>query len=311
MDERSHTAWDLAHYHVRNSSCAHYPQHQVEDESVTHQPVGGLSHGLGVLHLYPDLVLPSFLVARQRSLVLEISNCRLPRQLSSYHRSLYPAPVRGHHHPRRITHSHHPVSVSPCKGSIDWKAISDERGGLSAFQPFRGDLVLLDETRQQVTNLPLTTNIRFPDPDADIRSTMSLRDYPAVPSWRVSRIHVQLGHILLHSQIGHQVFDIRRNCIWASVFAFWEPCPLRRLARIAICRNNDLSVVCSFTGRSDPTTIILRIVVSLDPNVYVGSVAPSNVPQVGFEHVPIEDVGLKGKFEFVSSRAHHSDRLAL
>src|SRR5437870_11740893 len=116
----------MAHYHVRNSSRPHNPQHHVEDESVTHQPVRGLSHGLGVLHLDSDLVLPSFLVARQRSLILEISNCRLPRQLSSYHRSLYPAPVRGHHHPRRITHSHHPLSVSPYKGSIDWKAISDE-----------------------------------------------------------------------------------------------------------------------------------------------------------------------------------------
>src|SRR6266550_4192840 len=311
MDERSHTAWDLAHYHVRNSSCAHYPQHQVEDESVTHQPVGGLSHGLGVLHLYPDLVLPSFLVARQRSLVLEISNCRLPRQLSSYHRTLYPAPIRGHHHPRRITHSHHPVSVSPCKGSIDWKAVCDKRGRLSPLQPFRGYSVLLDETCQQVSDLPFTTNERFPDSNADIRSTMPLRNYPAITPRRVSRIHIQLSHILLHSQISHQVLDIGRNCVRASVLPFWKSRPLRRLAKIAICCNNDLSIVCGFAGWSDPATLVLRIVVSLDPEVYVGSVAPSNVAQVGFEHVPIEDVGLKGKFEFVSSRAYHSDRLAL
>src|SRR2546427_12995026 len=103
MNEGSHTAWDLAHYNVRNPSCAHYPQHHVEDESVTHQPVGGLSHGLGVLHLYPDLVLPSFLVARQRCLVLEISDRRLPRQLSTCPRSLSPAPARRHHHRRGTT----------------------------------------------------------------------------------------------------------------------------------------------------------------------------------------------------------------
>src|SRR5436190_851901 len=311
MDERSHTAWDLAHYHVRNSSCAHYPQHHVEDESVTHQPVGGLSHGLGVLHLYPDLVLPSFLVARQRSLVLEISNCRLPRQLSSYHGSLYPAPVRRHHHPRRITHSHHPVSVGPCKRPIDGQAVSDERGRPSPFEPFRSDLVLLDETRQQVTNLPFPTNVRFSDPYADICSAMSFRNDPAVASGRVSRVHVQFCYVLLHTQICHQVLDVGRNSIWASIFPFWKSRPLRRLARIAICSDNDLSVVCSFASWSDPATLVLRIVVSLDPNVYVGPVAPSNVPQVGFEHVPIEDVGLKGKFEFVSSRAYHSDRLAL
>src|SRR6266550_7217475 len=182
MDERSHTAWDLAHYHVRNSSCAHYPQHQVEDESVTHQPVGGLSHGLGVLHLYPDLVLPSFLVARQRSLVLEISNCRLPRQLSSYHRTLYPAPVRRHHHPRRIAHSHHPVSGGPCKGPIDRQAVSDERGRPSPLEPLRSDLVLFDETCQQVSDLPFSTNVWFSDSNADIRSAMSFRNDPAISS---------------------------------------------------------------------------------------------------------------------------------
>src|SRR6266571_6198805 len=277
MNEGSHTAWDLAHYHVRNSSCAHYPQHQVEDESVTHQPVGGLSHGLGVLHLYPDLVLPSLLVARQRSLVLEISNCRLPRQLSSYHGSLYPAPVRRHHHPRRITHSHHPVSGGPCKGSIDWKAVSDERGRPSPLEPFRSYLVLLDETRQQVTNLPLTTNIWFPDSYADICSAMSFRNDPAVASGRVSRVHVQFCYVLLHTQICHQVLDVGRNSIWASIFPFWKSRPLRRLARIAICRNNDLSVVCGFTGWSDPAAFVFRIVVSLDPDIYVGSIASSNV----------------------------------
>src|SRR6266480_4932608 len=148
MDERSHTAWDLAHYHVRNSSCAHYPQHQVEDESVTHQPVGGLSHGLGVLHLYPDLVLPSFLVPRQGCLILEISDRRLSSQSSSYHSSLYPTPVRGHNHSRCIAYRHHPVSIGPPKGSIHRKAVSDERGGLSSLQSFCSNFVFLDETGQ-------------------------------------------------------------------------------------------------------------------------------------------------------------------
>src|SRR3989475_438322 len=311
MDERSHTAWDLAHYHVRNSSCAHYPQHHVEDESVTHQPVGGLPLVLEFLHLYPDLALPPSLLAPQRIFFLKISAPRPPPQLPIYHGSLYPPPVRGHPHPRRITHSHHPVSVGPCKRPIDRQAVSDEREGLSPLEPFRSDLVLLDETRQQVTNLPFPTNVRFSDPYSDICSAMSFRNDPAVASGRVSRVHVQFCDVLLHTQICHQVLDVGRNSIWASIFSFWKSRPLRRLARIAICRDNDLSVVCSFAGWSDPATLVLRIVVSLDPNVYVGSVAPSNVPQVGFEHVPIEDVGLKGKFEFVSSRAYHSDRLAL
>src|SRR5207244_12759393 len=146
-----------------------------QQQSVSHHPVGGLSHGLGVLHLDSDLVLPSFLVARQRSLILEISNCRLPRQLSSYHGSLYPAPVRGHHHPRRITHSHHPVSVGPCKRPIDRQAVSDEREGLSPLEPFRSDLVLLDETSHHVANLPFLTIVRFSAPYADICSDMSYR----------------------------------------------------------------------------------------------------------------------------------------
>ena len=63
MNEGSHTAWDLAHDNVRDSLGAHDAQHNVEYESVAHQPVRGLSHILGVLHLHSYLVLPRFFVA--------------------------------------------------------------------------------------------------------------------------------------------------------------------------------------------------------------------------------------------------------
>src|SRR5207245_1213336 len=134
---------------------------------------------------------------------------------------------------------------------------------------------------------------------------------PSVPSRRVSRVHVQFCNVLLYIQIGHQIFDIGRHCVWASVLLFWEPRPLRGLAGIAVCRNNAFSVVCGFAGWADPATFVLRIVVSLDPDVYVGSAASSNVPEMGFEDVSVEDVRFEGKFEFVSSRADKSDRFAL
>src|SRR2546425_11197641 len=154
-------------------------------------------------------------------------------------------------------------------------------------------------------------NVGFPDSDSDIRSTVSLRNDPSVPSRRVSRVHVQFCNVLLDFQVGHQVFDIGRDCIWASVFPFWKSCSLCCLTRIAIRGNDDLSVVCGFTGWSNPAAFVFRIEVSLDPYIYVGSISLSDVAQMSFEDMSVENVCFEGKFEFAPSGADESDRFAL
>src|SRR5690349_17335044 len=91
-----HSAGNLAHYHISDSLCAHHSEHQVENEPMTHQPVRSLSHNLRVLQFDTNLVLPSLLIARQRSLVFKISQGCLSCKMSRYHRGLYPSTVCRH-----------------------------------------------------------------------------------------------------------------------------------------------------------------------------------------------------------------------
>src|SRR5881296_352716 len=140
---------------------------------------------------------------------------------------------------------------------------------------------------------------------------MSLGDDPSVPSGRVSWVHVQLCDVLLHFQIGHQVLDVGSYCVWASVFSLRKSCFLCGLARISVSSHDDLTVVSSLSGWSDPSALFFRVVVSLNPQIYVRSVGSSNVAQMRFEDVSVENVCFKGKFEFVASGADESDRFAL
>src|SRR5213593_2370701 len=129
---------------------------------------------------------------------------------------------------------------------------------------------------------------------------MSLGDDPSVPSGRVSWVHVQLCDVLLHFQIRHQVLDVGRYCVWASVFSLRKSCSLSCPARISVSSHDDLAVVSSLSGRSDPTTLVLRIVVRLHPHIDVCSIASSNVAQMRLEDVSVENVCFKWKLEFVS-----------
>src|SRR5207249_1440991 len=88
------------------------------------QPVRGLPHPLGVLHLQTNLVLPSLLITRQRSLLFKVTDCRLSGQPPCDHGCLYPAPVCWHDHASSVADRHHPISVGPREGSINISATS-------------------------------------------------------------------------------------------------------------------------------------------------------------------------------------------
>src|SRR5438034_514492 len=113
--------------------------------SWSHQRVRGLPHPLGVLHLQTNLVLPSLLITRQRSLLFKVTDCRLSGQPPCDHGCLYPAPVCWHDHASSVADRHHPIRVGPREGSINREAIPYQRRLLSSPQSLSRYLVLLDE----------------------------------------------------------------------------------------------------------------------------------------------------------------------
>jgi hypothetical protein len=56
-----------------------------------------------------------------------------------------------------------------------------------------------------------------------------------------------------------------------------EACSFCCLTGITICCDNDLPIVRGFSGWSDPAALAGRIVVGLDTDVYLGSIALSNI----------------------------------
>src|SRR6266704_612720 len=224
--------------------------------------------------------------------MLEIVDRSLRCQVSRNESGLYSTAICRHNHSSR---------------TVDREAITDHRSLVPANQPFRGDRVLLNETGEEIAYLPISSDIWFPDPDSNVCASVSLRNYPPISAWRVSRIHVHLRNIQLDVEVSHQILYVRGDRIGTIIGSFWKSGPLCGLARITVCCNDDVSVNRFFACRTNPASLIIREVVGLDDDVDIRTMASVNISGVTLENMPIEDVGRKWKLKLMPPRTYQTN----
>src|SRR3989441_4375615 len=215
--------------------------------------------------------------------MLEIVDRSLRCQATRYQVVLYPTAICGHNHSSRIANGHNSIGIGSGKGSVDREAIPDHRSLVPANQPFRGDRVLLNETSEEIAYLPISPDIWFPDPDSNVCPSVSLRNYPPISAWRVSRIHVHLRNILLDVEVSHQILYVRGDCIGTRIGPFWKTGSLRGLTRITVCRNDNVPVNRIFACRTNPASLIIREKMGLDADVDIRTMASGYVSEVTLE----------------------------
>src|SRR5207248_2779651 len=114
--------------------------------------------------------------------------------------------------------------------------------------------------------------------------------------------------ILLDIEVGHQVFYVRGDRIRTRVGPFWKTPSFSGFTRITVCCYDNVAVNRFFARRSHPATLIIREVVSLDPDVDISTMASGNISQVSLEDMPVENVGTEWKFELVPPRTNQTNR---
>src|SRR5712692_7166524 len=241
--------------------------------------------------------------------MLEIVDRSLRCQVSRNQSGLYSTAICRHNHSSCIANGHNSIGISSGKGTVDREAVPYHRSLVSANQPFRGDRVLLNETGEEIAYLPISPDVWFPDPDSDVRSSLSLGNYPPISAWRVSRIHVHLRNILLDVEVGHQVLYVRSDRIRTRIGPFRKATSFRCLTWITVCGNDNVSVNRFFPSRSHPASLIIREKVGLDADVDIRTVASGNVSEVTLEDMPIEDVSCEWKLELMPPRTNQTNRM--
>src|SRR2546425_8602533 len=241
--------------------------------------------------------------------MLEIVDRSLRCQVSRYQGGLYSTAICGHNHSSRIANGHNSIGIGSGKGSVDREAIPDHRSLVPANQPFRGDRVLLNETSEEITYLPISPDIWFPDPDSNVCTSVSLRNYPPVSPWRVSRIHVHLCNILLDIEVCHQILYVRSDRIGTSIGPFWKTGSLRGLTWITICCDDNLAVDRFFACRTNPASLIIREKMGLDAGVDIRTMASGNLSEATLEDMPIENVSSEWKLKLMPPRTYQTNRM--
>src|SRR5438445_4770317 len=239
--------------------------------------------------------------------MLEIVDRGLRCQVSRDQSGLYSTAICRHNHSSRIANGHNSIGISSGKRSVDREAIPDHRSLVSANQPFRGDRVLLDKPCEEIAYLPVSPYVWFSDPDSNVRASVSLGNYPPVSARRVSRIHVHLCNILLDVEVGHQILYVRGDCIGTGIGPFRKIGSLRGLTRITVCGNDNVSVNRLFTCRTNPASLIIREVVSLDANVDIRTMASGNISQATLENMPVKNVSAEWKLKLMSPRTNQTN----
>src|SRR5712692_4159030 len=240
--------------------------------------------------------------------MLEIVDRSLRCQVSRNQSGLYSTAICRHNHSSCIANGHNSIGISSGKGTVDREAVPYHRSLVSANQPFRGDRVLLNETCEEIPYLPISPDVWFPDPDSNVRSSLSFGNYPPISARRVSRIHVHLSNILLHIEVGHQVLYVRGDCVGTCVGSFWKAASFSGFTRITVCCYDNVTVNRFFASRSYPTSLIIREIVSLDPDVDIRTMASGNISQMTLENMPVENVSAEWKLELVTTRTNQTNR---
>src|SRR6266540_2109737 len=232
--------------------------------------------------------------------MFEVVDRGLSCQISCNQSRLYSTAICRHDHSSSIANRHNSIGEGAGKRSVDWKAVTNHGGFVSANQSFRGHRVLLDKPGEEIAYLPISLDIWFPDPDSDVCPSVPLRNYPSISPRRVSRVHVHLRDILLDIEVGHEILYVRSDRVGTCVCSFRKTGSLRSFTWITVGCDDNISVNRFFPGWSDPAALIIGEVVGLNTDVDIRSMTLRDVSEVTLEDMAIKNVGPEWKLELVA-----------